>query len=339
MRRVRGALVGALTTSTLLGCCPSAMALADEPGGTSAPASAKAGGVQYGVPGSVPVRPVVGELRVPATAPAGSPPKVTLWIEERGVGTVFMRVLIVNLSTRRAVVTATMGWVHTAHTLSVPWPRHASLPPGRYQVTVSAHDHHNGNVLRGAHSSGEATLTVEAPAPVQAKPPVSVPAPSTVSPEAGVPTPAQTAADGAVFPVQGPHNFGGPENRFGAPREGHIHEGQDILTAEGTPDVVPFTGTITSTAYQAGGAGYYAVEHTTVGFDFMFAHCEENSFAVAEGEVVKAGQTLCRAGQTGDATAPHLHFEMWVGGWQAPTGHPIDPLPYLEAWERDGAEA
>jgi hypothetical protein len=25
---------------------------------------------------------------------------------------------------------------------------------------------------------------------------------------------------------------------------------------------------------------------------------------------------------------------MWVGGWQAAGGHPIDPLPYLEAWER-----
>ena len=35
----------------------------------------------------------------------------------------------------------------------------------------------------------------------------------------------------AVFPVAGPHNFGGPENRYGAPRAGHIHEGQDILTA------------------------------------------------------------------------------------------------------------
>jgi murein DD-endopeptidase MepM/ murein hydrolase activator NlpD len=46
-----------------------------------------------------------------------------------------------------------------------------------------------------------------------------------------------------------------------------------------------------------------------------------------------AGQTVCQAGQTGDATAPHLHFEMWVGGWYAPGGHTIDPLPYLEAWE------
>jgi murein DD-endopeptidase MepM/ murein hydrolase activator NlpD len=48
---------------------------------------------------------------------------------------------------------------------------------------------------------------------------------------------------------------------------------------------------------------------------------------------VAAGQTLCLAGQSGDATAPHLHFEMWVGGWYAPGGHTIDPLPYLEAWE------
>ncbi len=149
-----------------------------------------------------------------------------------------------------------------------------------------------------------------------------------------MPTPAQTVADGAVFPVRGPHNFGGPENRFGAPRAGHIHQGQDVLTAEGTPDAVPLAGTIVTTAYQPEGAGYYVVEHTLTGFDFMFAHCEASSFAVEEGQSVAAGQQICLAGQTGDATAPHLHFEMWVGGWQAAGGHPIDPLPYLEAWER-----
>ena len=156
-------------------------------------------------------------------------------------------------------------------------------------------------------------------------------------PEAGVPTPAQTVADGAVFPVAGAHNFGDGENRYGAARSGHVHEGQDILTAEGTPDVAPLAGTITSTAYQAGGAGYYAVEHTLIGFDFMFAHCKASTLLVSATQAVAAGQELCQAGQTGDATAPHLHFEMWVGGWQAPGGHSIDPLAYLEAWEHAAA--
>jgi hypothetical protein len=28
---------------------------------------------------------------------------------------------------------------------------------------------------------------------------------------------------------------------------------------------------------------------------------------------------------------------MWVGGWHASAAsHPVDPLPYLEAWERPG---
>jgi len=92
-------------------------------------------------------------------------------------------------------------------------------------------------------------------------------------------------------------------------------------------------GVIASTSYQTGGAGYYIVEHTGVGFDFMFAHCQAQSTQVSPGQVLSAGQPLCKAGQTGDATAPHLHFEIWVGGWQAHGGQPLDPLPYLEAWE------
>ena len=69
----------------------------------------------------------------------------------------------------------------------------------------------------------------------------------------------------------------------------------------------------------------------------MFAHCQAESLAVTTGQPVAAGTQLCRAGQTGDATAPHLDFEIWVGGWQAPGGYPIDPLAYLEAWEHPDA--
>src|ERR1019366_3479169 len=119
--------------------------------------------------------------------------------------------------------------------------------PGGYQVSVSAHDHHGAALLRRAHSSGEASLTVKAAVkPNASSSPPSV-GPSTTPPEAGVPTPAQSAAAGAVFPVAGVHSFGGPENRFGAPRSGYVHEGQDVLTAEGTPVLVPMAGTILTT--------------------------------------------------------------------------------------------
>ncbi|MGA2321339.1 MAG: M23 family metallopeptidase [Solirubrobacteraceae bacterium] len=305
----------------------------DAPGGVQVPSAPQAGGSQYGFHARMAERPVVSELSVPRTATAGSPPRVIVRIDEAGVGTVKAQLSVIDLSTHEPVITVALGWIPTARALNVSWPRGATLTPGSYQVSLSAHDHHNGTLLPGAHSSREASLTVKAP--VQAPPPA--PAPPAAPLEAGVLTPAQTASAGAVFPVAGPHNFGGPENRFGAPRDGYVHEGQDVLTVEGTPVVLPMAGTILTTSYQASGAGYYAVEHTNVGFDFMFAHCEAGSLVVNTGQAVSAGQALCEAGQTGDATAPHLHFEMWVGGWQAPTGHPIDPLPYLEAWDHAGA--
>jgi murein DD-endopeptidase MepM/ murein hydrolase activator NlpD len=339
MRYARGAALPALTTLALSCGASPVLALSGVSGGTQAPSSSQTAGSAHGVPAHAvqAQRPVVSELNVPRAATAGHPPRVTLRIDETGVGTVYSQVAITDLSTRSSAVVAAMGWAHTGRTLTVTWPANAKLSPGSYQVSVSAHDHHGATLLRGAHSSGEASLTVNAAVkPTATSPPPSIP-PSTISPEAGVPTPAQSAAAGAVFPVAGAHNFGGPENLFGAPRNGYLHQGQDVLTAEGTPVVAPMAGTILTTSYQAGGAGYYAVEHTGVGFDFMFAHCQAASLAVSTGQAVSAGQALCKAGQTGDATTPHLDFEMWVGGWQASTGHPIDPLAYLEAWEREAA--
>jgi murein DD-endopeptidase MepM/ murein hydrolase activator NlpD len=260
---------------------------------------------------------------------------VSLRIDEPGASTVAASVTVTDLSTRKRVLVVSLGWMPTGRTVNVSWPRGASLRAGSYHLSVSAHDHRSGALLRRAHASGVAGLTVTArlPPPAQPFPPS---APSSPLPEQGVPTPAQSAASGAVFPVAGAHNFGSPESRFGAPRADHIHQGQDVLSAEGTPVLAPMPGTILTTSYQAGGAGYYAVEHSAT-FDFMFAHCQAGSLAVVDGESVSAGQLLCRVGQTGDATTPHLHFELWVGGWRvSAASHPIDPLPYLEAWERAG---
>jgi biotin carboxyl carrier protein len=299
-----------------------------------APSSPEIGGSGHSahVHPASPVHPVVASLSVPRTAAAGRPPRVALRIDEPGVATVDTQVTVSAVATHRVVVVANLGWVHTSRTVTVTWPSSATLTPGSYEVSVSAHDHRGDALHRGPHTSGEANLTLTAPVGPTTKPPAPAPQ-STSSTEVGVPTVAQTVAAGAVFPVAGPHNFGGPENVFGAPRDGYLHQGQDILTAEGTPVLAPLAGTILTTSYQAQGAGYYVVEQTGIGFDFMFAHCQAGSLAVSTGQTVSGGQTLCSAGQTGDATTPHLDFEMWVGGWQAATGHPINPLPYLEAWE------
>jgi murein DD-endopeptidase MepM/ murein hydrolase activator NlpD len=332
MRHAREAAVGVLVAMVLCSVLYSATATADPVAEAMAPSQSQTGGSEYGSPGRLAQapHPVLSDLRVPTSATAGTPPKVTLLLQEQGVGTVYLQVKVINLATHHSSLVATMGWSHTGRTLTVAWPAGSLLAAGSYLLSVSVHDHHGRTLLRNAHASGEASLTVTAPAPPAPKPALPAPAPTPALP--GVPTPAQTVADGAVFPVAGAHNFGGPENVFGAPRNGYLHQGQDILTAEGTPVLAPLAGTILTTSYQAAGAGYYAVEQTGIGFDFMFAHCQESSLAVSTGQAVTPGQALCKAGQTGDATAPHLDFEIWVGGWQAPGGEPIDPLPYLQAW-------
>lgn len=347
MRLPRTAVTAAATALLLIAAAP-AHAISGAPGGAAAPggsppapaasggsgASATTGthaaGHSSGSAASAPaVWPAVRSLSVPARAPAGPPPRVTLRVGEQGAATLYVAVALLD-SSRHTVLRVAMGWVRTERTLTVHWPAAAALTAGTYLVHVGVRDHHGATLPHSARTSNTATLRITAP---PAPAPTSAPAASPPPVVAGAASPAQTVAAGAVFPVHGEHSFGGPENRFGAAREGHVHEGQDVLTAEGTPILAPLAGTITSTSYQASGAGYYAVEHTPLGLDLMFAHCQAGSLAVSEGASVSAGTRLCLAGQTGDATAPHLHLEIWVGGWWAPGAYPIDPLPYLEAWE------
>jgi murein DD-endopeptidase MepM/ murein hydrolase activator NlpD len=324
----RSARLVSLTATFLI--CTAVSAAADaNAGGTRAPAVPRAGGVEYG---ALLIRgPILSELSVPSAVAAGKLPRVSLRVEESGVGTVNAKLQVLSSTSHKPALTLNLGWIHTKRSVLVHWPKGATLPAGTYEISVSARDHNGKPLTHAAHISTQASFQISATLTPKITPP---PAPVSVAPSPiGTPTPAETVTEGAIFPVGGAHNFGGPENRFGAQREGHIHQGQDVLASEGTPVLSPLAGTILTTDYQAGGAGYYAVEQTSVGFDFMFAHCEANSFAVNTGQAISAGQLLCKVGQTGDATAPHLHFEMWVGGWQAKGGQPIDPLPYLQAWE------
>jgi murein DD-endopeptidase MepM/ murein hydrolase activator NlpD len=135
------------------------------------------------------------------------------------------------------------------------------------------------------------------------------------------------------FPVSGEFSWGDSGSRFGAGRQGHTHQGQDLSAAEGTPIVAPHAGTVSWISYQAAGAGHYLVlDSAGEDRDYVFMHLQAGSINVRKGQRVPTGKLLGRVGNTGRSFGAHLHFEVWVGGpWQA-GGRPIDPLPLLRAW-------
>jgi murein DD-endopeptidase MepM/ murein hydrolase activator NlpD len=141
--------------------------------------------------------------------------------------------------------------------------------------------------------------------------------------------PAPVVSPGAgVFPVQGPHTYG---DGFGAPRSGHTHQGQDLLAACGTPVVSVMTGTVQYAGYQSAAGNYIVVDNDGTADDFVYMHLATPAYVKTDG-VVAAGQQIGVVGETGDATGCHLHFEYWQGDWFG-GGQPIDPLPYLKAWD------
>src|SRR4051794_19377072 len=96
--------------------------------------------------------------------------------------------------------------------------------------------------------------------------------PVTVEPKPKPPPPPVVPTSSGNFPVQGQWSFGGDDARFGAKRNGHTHQGQDIIAAEGTPIVSPVPGTVYWRAVQAAGAGHYLVVRGDDGSDYVFMH-------------------------------------------------------------------
>jgi murein DD-endopeptidase MepM/ murein hydrolase activator NlpD len=212
------------------------------------------------------------------------------------------------LAPGRSAVRARLGRVPATGAVRIAWtPPAGALPAGRYTARLVI-------TSRGTHAYLRSPLAVAAPIAATAKQAV-------------------TAPTAGIFPVQGPYSFGGADMRFGASRDGHIHEGQDIAAAEGTPVVSPLAGTVHTVAYQAAAAGYYIVVNAADGRDLVFMHLEAASTIVTTGQAVTAGQRLASVGATGDAAGPHLHFEIWSDGWYAShASKPVDPLPQLQAW-------
>jgi murein DD-endopeptidase MepM/ murein hydrolase activator NlpD len=146
------------------------------------------------------------------------------------------------------------------------------------------------------------------------------------------PVPPAVSVNGWTFPIRGAHNYGGADNRYGAPRDGHTHAGQDIFANCGTPEVAARGGKVIDAGY-GGSAGYYIAVHTAdTQYDYFYAHLR-SSPSVSAGQTVSTGQLVGYVGETGDAVGCHLHFELWDGPWWS-GGHTIDPLPFLKAWDK-----
>jgi murein DD-endopeptidase MepM/ murein hydrolase activator NlpD len=240
--------------------------------------------------------------------PASIAPGAALTIRYRIGGhprKVRVRVDLLNDPGGTRAATLHLGRRRTQRDLAATW--RPSLAPGRYSARLRAT---TLNRARRARASQQLALEIVAP-PV-------------------------TASTG-VFPVQGPYTLGGEGARFGAPRAGHSHQGQDIVAAAGTPVVSPRTGFVTWRAFQRDGAGHYLVVRGDDARDFVFMHLQDGSVLVQKGQAVSAGQPLGAVGSTGRSDGPHLHFEIWPQGWYAgDESQPIDPLPDLLAWAAAG---
>jgi murein DD-endopeptidase MepM/ murein hydrolase activator NlpD len=90
-----------------------------------------------------------------------------------------------------------------------------------------------------------------------------------------------------------------------------FHRGVDLACAEGTPVLAALGGTVAA-ARTGESYGRYLLVRSADGVETLYAHLQY--LFVRAGEAVEAGQRLGTAGQTGDATGPHLHFELLQNG-------------------------
>ena len=141
--------------------------------------------------------------------------------------------------------------------------------------------------------------------------------------------PTTTAPPGTmIFPVAGAHTIG---QGFGAARSGgRQHEGQDIMSACGTPLVAVSRAKVKFVSFQSLAGNYVVIRNKKLHQDYMYAHLATRAM-VSKGQVVQPGQQIGIVGETGDATACHLHFELWRGKWYR-GGHPVNPLPFLQTF-------
>ncbi len=127
---------------------------------------------------------------------------------------------------------------------------------------------------------------------------------------------AATSRSGWVRPARGPLT-----SPYGW-RWGKLHKGIDLGAAYGSPIYAAAAGVVTYVGPEGGYGTLVTIRHAD---GSVTAYGHMSRYAVGTGQRVSAGQAIAYVGAAGDATGPHLHFEVRVAG------RAIDPSPFLRA--------
>lgn len=90
-----------------------------------------------------------------------------------------------------------------------------------------------------------------------------------------------------------------------------FHTGTDLSSAQGTPVYAAASGIVRIAHYHTSYGNYIRLLHPG-GDETIYAHLQY--LFVRPGQQIQAGEQLGTVGQTGNATGPHLHFELLHDG-------------------------
>lgn len=144
-----------------------------------------------------------------------------------------------------------------------------------------------------------------------------------------------------IVPIEGVH-IGHLVDSWGAAREGgRRHEGIDIMAPTGTPVRAAATGTIVKLYSSSRGGVTVYQRDTSKRLILYYAHLNGYVPGLREGMRIKQGQEIAFVGQTGNATVPHLHFEVHranvAGQWWR--GKAVNPYLALRVGVDEPAQA
>lgn len=102
-----------------------------------------------------------------------------------------------------------------------------------------------------------------------------------------------------------------------------LHAAIDISgTGYGSPIYAVTNGVVSESSYRYQDGNYVCINHNN-GYYTCYAHMSKRNATV--GQTVARGQIIGYVGQSGWATGPHLHFEVWVNGRPWMGGKRINP--------------